>query len=637
MIMKLFFASRHSSRALGSALAIVFSPLFLFLLVCGFSACSKISEPVDDPLPGGQVSITGQWRVVSWIDGGTSDDSRIGSACNITAVLISFGDASPVPYTYLNGILRFDGRSYSVRQIGETRIELTADDSRGLTVITLEPAAENPDPDPDPDPNPAEGPNEGELNGCTIYPVGSGACKDTYLTLEFPSAPQLGAEGLIRIFRASDNTEVDRIDLAEVAAGHLRMEAGQTINTTHDVIGSTALKRYRIVNYDPITIADRTLTIRPHYDVLEYNTEYYLTIDPEAIVAERFSGVSAGEWRFATKQKPSAAIVTVGERGADFRTVQAALDFGQSLTALEIRIAPGQYEEQLFMRYNNNITLRGMGAGPDDVRIFYRNGDDLNGGVGGSTSVSGNPDSKPKVGDAIPYAGGRTVMLIESCDNVRFENLTLENTRGIGAQAEALYNNDNSGDCGIVAVNCKFLGYQDTLNLKGYCWFYNCLVSGDVDFIWGGATAALFEACEIRVMTDGAYIVNARVSPQHKGFIFLDCRLTKAAGVSAGRSWLARHGNDSNNDNVTYVSCRMDDHIAPAGWYSSDASKFTPSAMTPRQGLKEFGTTTLTGGAYDLSARLSCACALTAADVETYYKDRRTILAGYAKSARWEE
>ena len=604
---------------------------FLFLLL-GFGSCSKSSE-TSDPIPGGQVQITGQWQVVSWIDNGTPDDSRTGSACNITAVLISFGDDAPLPYTYLNGILRFDGRSYSVRGLDECRIELTADDSRGLTIIILEPASENPDPGPGPETDP----NTGELAGCTIYPVGNGAYKDTFLTLEFPAAPALGQSGQIRIFRASDNTEVDRIDLAEVAAGHLRMEAGQIINTTHDIIGSTALKRYRIVHYNPVTIDGRKLTIRPHYDVLDYNTEYYITIDSEAVEADDFAGVKAGEWSFATRQKLSADIVTVGEKGADFRTVQAALDYGQSMTKLEIRIAPGQYEEQLFMRYNNNITLRGMGAGPDDVRIFYRNGDDLNGGVGGSASVSGNPDSKPRVGDPIPYAGGRTVMLIESCDNVRFENLTLENTRGIGAQAEALYNNDNSGDCGIVAVNCKFLGYQDTLNLKGYCWFYNCLIAGDVDFIWGGAAAALFEACEIRVMTDGAYIVNARVSSQHKGFIFLDCRLTKAAGVSAGRSWLARHGNDTNHDNVTYVSCRMDDHIAPAGWYSSDASKFTPSPMTPQQGLKEFGTATLTGGAYDLSARLSCAYALTAADVDTYYKDRETVLSGYSKSAQWEE
>ena len=368
-----------------------------------------------------------------------------------------------------------------------------------------------------------------------------------------------------------------------------------------------------------------------------------MTIDKGALTAEGFAGIAAKEWSFSTKAKPRGAVVTVGAENADFRTVQAALDYGYGLgkdAALEIRILPGQYEEQLFMRYNNNITLKGMGAGPDAVGIFYCNGDDLNGGVGGSTSVAGNDADKPKVGDAIGYAGGRGVMLVESCDNLRFENLTLENTRGAGAQAEALYNNDNSGDCGLVAVNCKFLGYQDTLNLKGYCWFYNCLVAGDVDFIWGGATAALFEQCEIRVMNSGAYIVNARVNQANgyrKGFVFLGCRLTKDAGVGAGSSWLARHGEDKSNDNVTFVDCKMDDHIAKEGWYKNDELKFTPLPMTAEHGLKEYGTTTLSGGAYDLTSRLSCAYRLTAADVESHYKDRATVLSGYTKKAQWTE
>lgn len=483
-------------------------------------------------------------------------------------------------------------------------------------------------------------PEFGELDGCRIFPTGEGAYKDACLTLEFKTAPTLGASGEIRIFRASDGTEVDRIDMAEVSEGHERMEKNQIINTMHDVIGPKGLRRYRVVNYDPVVVDGSTVTVRPHYDVLDYETEYYAVIDEGAIEADGFRGVEAGEWSFTTKAKPTGAVVTVGAEKADFRTVQAALDYGYALgmdAALEIRIQPGQYEEQLFMRYNNNITLRGMGDGPDDVRIFYCNGDDLNGGVGGSTDKPGNPSNKPQIGDAIGYAGGRTVMLVESCDNLRMENLTLENTRGIGAQAEALYNNDNSGDCGLVAVNCKFLGYQDTLNLKGYCWFYNCLVAGDVDFIWGGATAALFEQCEIRVMTSGAYIVNARVASGRKGFIFLDCRLTKAAGVAAGSSWLARHGNDTNNDNVTYVNCKMDSHIAPEGWYKSDEAKFRPSPMTAQQGLKEYGTTTPIGGAYSLASRLSCAYALTADEVETYYKDRETVLKGYTKKAQWTE
>jgi len=611
-------------------------PFVCFLLAAAcMTACSNNPDDgVAPPPTPADIEWIGDWRVVSWTENGSAETKHENARWVFGASQVTIDDAAPTNYSYTNGTLRIGSRDYTVRELGDDRVELTS----GNTVIILEPTVGIPDPDPDP-----AGPAEAELGGCKVFPAGENACKDTYLTIVFDRTPTLGKTGRIRIVRASDDQEIDYIDLAEVAEGHVRMEAGQTIKTTHDVIGPKGLRRYRIVNYEPVTLEGNTLTIRPHYDVLDYNTTYYAIVDKEAVTAEGFDGVAAKEWRFTTKEKPTAATVTVGETNADFRTVQAALDYGFDRgrdAAVEIRIMPGDYEEQLFMRYNNNITLKGMGSRPEEVRIRYRNGDDLNGGVGGSTSVAGNPANKPRIGDEIGYAGGRAVMLAESCDNLRMENLTIENTRGIGAQAEALYNNDNNGDCGLVAVKCRFLGYQDTLNLKGYCWFCDCTVAGDVDFIWGGATAALFEACEIRVRTDGAYIVNARVNQSNgyrKGFVFLGCRLTKEAGVKAGASWLARHGEDKSHDNVTYIDCKMDDHIAPAGWYKNDAAKFTPSPMTARHGLKEYGTTTLAGGAYDLTARLSCAYALTEADVAAEYKDRATILAGYAKNARWEK
>ena len=455
--------------------------LLLSLFVgAGAVSCADKDDPATPPLTE-PVELTGSWKTLSWIEGDTPDADRVGTFWVFTDTEVTIGRAEAVAYVYdvQRASLRIGYTEFHIQQLGSGRLALDAAERTVILVRTTGTPGEPEEPEP------------GDLGSCTVSPVGVGAFKDAYLTLEFETAPTLGTSGEIRIFRADDDTEVDRIDMAEVAKGHERMEKNQIINTMHDVIGPKGLKRYRIVNYEPVTLDGNTVTIRPHYDVLEYGTEYYVTIDKGALTAEGFAGIAAKEWSFSTKAKPRGAVVTVGAENADFRTVQAALDYGYGLgkdAALEIRILPGQYEEQLFMRYNNNITLKGMGAGPDDVRIFYCNGDDLNGGVGGSTSVAGNDADKPKVGDAIGYAGGRGVMLVESCGNLRFENLTLENTRGAGAQAEALYNNDNSGDCGLVAVNCKFLGYQDTLNLKGYCWFYNCLVAGDVDFIWGGAT-----------------------------------------------------------------------------------------------------------------------------------------------------
>ena len=53
--------------------------------------------------------------------------------------------------------------------------------------------------------------------GYDVSPVGDGAFIDGELALEFKSAPVLGTSGLIRIY-SSDGTQVDMIDMADVAA-----------------------------------------------------------------------------------------------------------------------------------------------------------------------------------------------------------------------------------------------------------------------------------------------------------------------------------------------------------------------------------------------------------------------------------
>lgn len=482
----------------------------------------------------------------------------------------------------------------------------------------------------------------------SYYPNASApAYKDGRFEMTFPSAPQLGKTGSIRIFKA-DGTEVDRIDMADILKERVKMDKNQTIHTAMNVIGNRSVKRYRIVYYDPVVVEGNKLCIYPHYDVLDYGETYYVTVDREAVVSDDFDGIaSPEEWRFTVKSAPTASTVTVAASGdADFRTVQAAIDYGYDLgkdASLTVDIMPGEYRELLFTRYNNNITLRGRGATNDDVRIHYPVCDNIQGGVGGSVNISGNAYSKPVAGDLIPNSGGRCTMLIESCDNLRFENLTLENSwykvSSENNQAEALYNNDNSGDCGIVFVNCKLLSRQDTLNLKGYCWFYNCLVAGDVDFIWGGATAALFEQCEIRSVTDGGYILQARVSQTtsqgyRMGFVFMDCSLTKGPGVNSNTTYLARKG-DNNESNITFINCRMDNHIRPEGWHGT--GPYYPETMDALHGLKEYNTMDMSGKAQNLSSRNKPSYILTAAEVEQYYKDRAMIFSGYTKKAVWSE
>ena len=135
------------------------------------------------------------------------------------------------------------------------------------------------------------------------------------------------------------------------------------------------------------------------------------------------------------------------------------------------------------------------------------------------------------------------VLLAENSDLLTLERMTLKNphlkVNGVNNQAETIYFNGTTQR--LVAKNMDFISRQDTLQLNAYSWFYNTLIAGDVDFIWGSAKAALFENSEIRTVVDstdaskGGYLVQARVtSPADKGYVFLNSRLTREADVPDG-------------------------------------------------------------------------------------------------------
>ena len=104
--------------------------------------------------------------------------------------------------------------------------------------------------------------------GYDVAPTGSGAFIDGELTLEFKSAPTLGTEGKIQIFK-EDGTLADMIDMADVAAPAVKLMDDTPYNTTHDLLGPASLKRWRVVNYKPVTVEGNKITIRPHSNKLD--------------------------------------------------------------------------------------------------------------------------------------------------------------------------------------------------------------------------------------------------------------------------------------------------------------------------------------------------------------------------------
>jgi pectinesterase len=269
-----------------------------------------------------------------------------------------------------------------------------------------------------------------------------------------------------------------------------------------------------------------------------------------------------------------------------FPSIQAAVD--ASGEGALIRIGPGEYREKIFID-KPNIRLEGAGrdlsfirwddAGEKPWRIRPR-------GQAGETGPSWaaepwalRPGSTSTFRSWTAFFGG---------PGFSASGLTIENDAGRGpgiGQAIAAY--VDSPDARF--SDCAFLGHQDTLFLgplppepripgsfvgpgedrprgRKVHAFEDCLVAGDVDFIFGSAEA-LFLRCEIRSLRLGpgeAGYLSAASSPEGagRGFVFSGCELSGEAeegSVFLGRPWRPFA-------QAAFLGCRMGPHIAPAGF-----------------------------------------------------------------------
>ena len=511
-------------------------------------------------------------------------------------------------------------RHLYIAVIAALLLSCAAPEAENKTVVptptpTPAPVNEPDDPEEPDDPDDPDGPDDP-----VVEPEGTFYVDGT-LCYEFATAPVLGTEGLIRIWKTSDGSLADSIDLADVAAC-TQLSDGQMVpseqvtdeslmNTCFDALGPGSVNKRRIVHYTPIRINGNVLEIKPHSRALDYDAEYSITIDEGAV--RGFSGVALGEWTVKTRKKPSSKTsvsVSPTSESADFRTIQGAVDYSfeaGSSSDFTISVGPGEYREMLYLPGRGNLTIKGEDK--EGCILRCANAEEWMNGTGGSVS------KVPATGTGIGKNGGRAVILMENCGKVRFENLTLVNSYGTKGQAEVIYNNDNAAAGLLVMENCDLESLQDTFLTKGYAWLHNCLIAGNCDFIWGYPKHCLFEDCEIRALAKG-YIIQARCqSIDDKGFVFLNCSLTSGEGVADGAMTLGRSAGSSDlYDNVAYIDCTMGPVIPAKGWESSKTPN--PSAATATAGWREYGSVRPDGTPIDLSGRYSGARVLTADEAD---------------------
>lgn len=255
----------------------------------------------------------------------------------------------------------------------------------------------------------------------------------------------------------------------------------------------------------------------------------------------------------------SKKIIVDKNGDGDFLTVAEAIKAAPQNGGCEIYIKKGIYKEKLII---------------DKPEIFLK-GEDIKETV---LTYDDGAFMKDETGEPMGTFKTASVHILRSGVGFRAENLTIENNAGVGdvvGQAVALYL-----DCDKAVVkNCSLLAMQDTLltapmhediakepMLLNRQFFENCYIEGDVDFIFGGATA-VFKDCEIfsldRKKEVNGYVTAACTAKDIKyGYVFFNCKLTSNAPehtVYLGRPW-------REFAKTVYIKCDFGKHIFKEGF-----------------------------------------------------------------------
>jgi len=238
-------------------------------------------------------------------------------------------------------------------------------------------------------------------------------------------------------------------------------------------------------------------------------------------------------------------FVVAADGSGNFRTVQEAInavpDFRKKETLIFIK--KGVYKEKLVL------------AGSKTNVVFI--GEDRNQTI---LTYDDYASKKNRFDEEIGTTGSSSFYAFG--DGFRAENITFENAAGPVGQAVAVR---IDGDM-VAFINCRFLGFQDTLyphGEKSRQYYLNCRIEGTVDFIFGWSTA-VFDHCTI-VCKDHGYITAPSTNEGTRfGFVFLDCKIIGDAPEGSfylGRPWRP-FGKSA------FLRCEMGNMIKPEGWHN---------------------------------------------------------------------
>ncbi|MFJ8539919.1 pectinesterase family protein [Streptomyces sp. NPDC093591] len=193
----------------------------------------------------------------------------------------------------------------------------------------------------------------------------------------------------------------------------------------------------------------------------------------------------------AARLTPQTLYVDAAGRG-DHTSVQAAVTAATG-SGWTLVIAPGTYRETVAVdRTRTEMTWLGAGDDPRDVVIVYDN-------AAGTPKPdgSGNYGTTGSATTTVRGDGFTAHRITFANDFLREEHPGISGTQAVAIKVQG----DRSA-----FHHCRFLGHQDTLyadsnsaTLFARQYFSHCYVEGDVDFVFGRATA-VYEHCHFRTL-----------------------------------------------------------------------------------------------------------------------------------------
>ncbi|MEY9968443.1 pectin methylesterase-like acyl-CoA thioesterase [Streptacidiphilus sp. MAP12-16] len=264
-----------------------------------------------------------------------------------------------------------------------------------------------------------------------------------------------------------------------------------------------------------------------------------LTVVGAGAAVPLFADASTSGSLPSSSASSSKTLTVAADGSGQYRTVQAAIDaVPADTTGYTIVVAKGSYHEVVSVPSNKpGLTLKGATGNPADVVITY-----------------GNASGTAKPGGGTYGTLGSATATFASKDftalGVTFANSFSKAAHpGVAAgQAVAVA---AEGDRQVFRHD-RFLGHQDTLlawsptaTAQTRQYYYDDVLSGDVDFLFGNATA-VFDHGTIQAIDDGAAsggvngVLTAANTDSSRPYGFLIANSTVASSAAANTYYLGR-------------------------------------------------------------------------------------------------